>query len=119
MDVRVWRVRPAPARPSWLFIERYIHLARRNPNARVLLTTSLKRSATADVIRRLLSQAAKEVEGNRFSDHFLWTEWDQVVDEWQVETWEAYRDIARLGRKTRYNALTINSTMDNTIARIG
>jgi len=24
-----------------------------------------------------------------------------VVDEWQVATWEDYRDIARLGRKTR------------------
>jgi hypothetical protein len=23
------------------------------------------------------------------------------VDAWQVETWEAYRDVARLGRKTR------------------
>ena len=29
------------------------------------------------------------------------TEWEQVVDAWQLETWEAYRDVARLGRKTR------------------
>jgi superfamily I DNA/RNA helicase len=28
-------------------------------------------------------------------------EWDQVVDPWQLETWETYRDVARLGRKTR------------------
>jgi hypothetical protein len=24
-----------------------------------------------------------------------------VVDAWQLESWEAYRDVARLGRKTR------------------
>ena len=29
------------------------------------------------------------------------TEWEQVVDAWQLETWEAYRDVIRLGRKTR------------------
>jgi superfamily I DNA/RNA helicase len=31
----------------------------------------------------------------------LLTEWEQVVDAWQLRTWEAYRDVARLGRKTR------------------
>ncbi|MCX6917355.1 MAG: DNA helicase, partial [Verrucomicrobia bacterium] len=31
----------------------------------------------------------------------LLTEWEQVVDAWQLETWESYRDVARLGRKTR------------------
>jgi hypothetical protein len=28
-------------------------------------------------------------------------EWDQVVDAWQLESWEGYRDVGRLGRKTR------------------
>jgi superfamily I DNA/RNA helicase len=28
-------------------------------------------------------------------------EWDQIVDGWQLRTWEAYRDVPRLGRKTR------------------
>jgi len=32
---------------------------------------------------------------------FLRTEWEQVVDEWQLESWETYRDVIRLGRKTR------------------
>src|SRR5207247_1989230 len=27
--------------------------------------------------------------------------WSEVVDAWQVGSWEAYRDVARLGRKTR------------------
>jgi superfamily I DNA/RNA helicase len=41
------------------------------------------------------------VEGHRFALHFLVTEWEQVVDAWQLEDWESYRDVARLGRKTR------------------
>jgi hypothetical protein len=32
---------------------------------------------------------------------FLHTEWREVVDAWQLDSWEAYRDVARLGRKTR------------------
>jgi hypothetical protein len=31
----------------------------------------------------------------------LLTEWQQVVDAWQLQSWEGYRDVARLGRKTR------------------
>ena len=55
----------------------------------------------ADEVRELLDQAASEVEGHRFSSTFVWTEWSKVVDAWQLETWEDYRDVARLGRKTR------------------
>ena len=52
-------------------------------------------------VRNLLARAAGEVQGHRFSGNFLWTEWNQVVDAWQLEDWEDYRDVARLGRKTR------------------
>lgn len=45
--------------------------------------------------------ASATVEGHKFSLTFLMTEWDQVVDAWQLKSWEAYRDVARLGRKTR------------------
>lgn len=38
---------------------------------------------------------------HKFSLAFLIAEWEQVVDAWQLETWEAYRDVARLGRKIR------------------
>jgi superfamily I DNA/RNA helicase len=31
----------------------------------------------------------------------LFSEWQQVVDAWQLQTWEDYRDVKRLGRKTR------------------
>jgi superfamily I DNA/RNA helicase len=32
---------------------------------------------------------------------FLRAEWEQVVDAWQLTSWEDYRDVLRLGRKTR------------------
>ncbi|MGB2972404.1 MAG: UvrD-helicase domain-containing protein, partial [Candidatus Competibacter sp.] len=57
--------------------------------------------AGRDVIRQLLDEAAQAVNGHKFGLHFLLTEWEQVVDAWQLETWEGYRDVARLGRKTR------------------
>ena len=52
-------------------------------------------------IKALMSQSAAEVDGHRFSLRFLMTEWEQVVDAWQLDTWEAYRNVPRLGRKTR------------------
>jgi mRNA-degrading endonuclease RelE of RelBE toxin-antitoxin system len=57
--------------------------------------------ASGETIRELLSEAAGAVGGNKFSLHFLRMEWEQVVDAWQLESWEAYRDVVRLGRKTR------------------
>jgi mRNA-degrading endonuclease RelE of RelBE toxin-antitoxin system len=57
--------------------------------------------ASRDVVRGLVQEAARVVGGHKFGVHFLLTEWEQVVDAWQLENWEAYRDVARLGRKTR------------------
>ena len=57
--------------------------------------------ASREVVRELLGEASKAVGGHKFSLHFLLTEWEQVVDAWELETWESYRDVARLGRKTR------------------
>ena len=57
--------------------------------------------ASREVMRELLGEASKAVGGHKFSLQFLLTEWEQVVDAWQLETWESYRDVARLGRKTR------------------
>jgi len=126
-------------------LHRAAHLARTNPNARVLLTTFTDPLASAlqtklkrllgneprlgeridvhsldsiglrlykshvgpaticdrETIRELIQDAAKAVAGHKFSLHFLFMEWEQVADAWQVETWEEYRDVARLGRKTR------------------
>jgi mRNA-degrading endonuclease RelE of RelBE toxin-antitoxin system len=59
------------------------------------------RIASRETIQELLKAAAGAAEGNKFSLHFLMTEWEHVVDAWQLGTWEAYRDVVRLGRKTR------------------
>ena len=126
-------------------LHRAAHLARTNPEARVLLTTFSDTLANAlriklrrlisdqprlgerieihaideisrrlyelnigqpnipsrETIRRLLEEASKSVEEHKFSLHFLVTEWEQVVDAWQLDSWESYRDVMRLGRKTR------------------
>jgi superfamily I DNA/RNA helicase len=52
-------------------------------------------------VRELLKSSSQSVGGHKFSLHFLLTEWEQVVDAWQLASWESYRDVARLGRKTR------------------
>jgi len=57
--------------------------------------------ASQDSVRDLVAEAAKSVEGHRFSVSFLLAEWDDVVDAWQLQTWDDYRSVARLGRKTR------------------
>jgi len=59
------------------------------------------RVASPDEVSALIKEAAGEVPGHKFSQSFLRTEWEQVVDAWQLETWEEYRDVRRLGRKTR------------------
>jgi superfamily I DNA/RNA helicase len=53
------------------------------------------------VLKELVRKAAGVVEGHKFGIHFLLTEWEEVVDAWQLESWEVYRDVVRLGRKTR------------------
>jgi mRNA-degrading endonuclease RelE of RelBE toxin-antitoxin system len=126
-------------------LHRAAHLARANPDARVLLATfsetlanalrtKLKRLigseprlgeridvhsldalgvrlhaahcgpialASREAVRDALRSASAAVEGHKFTLPFLVSEWEQVVDAWQLDDWEAYRDVARLGRKTR------------------
>ena len=57
--------------------------------------------ASREIVRGLVQEAASAVGGHKFGVHFLFTEWEQVVDAWQLESWEGYRDVVRLGRKTR------------------
>jgi UvrD-like helicase C-terminal domain/UvrD/REP helicase N-terminal domain len=126
-------------------LHRAVSLARRHPDARVLLTTFSKALANAlrlrlrtltenepqianriavhpvtgigyelytaafgqpnlappALVESLLREAAAAVEGHRFAPRFLLGEWREVVDAWQLATWDEYRDVARLGRKTR------------------
>ena len=126
-------------------LHRAVHLARSNPDSRVLLTTfsdtlanSLRaklrllidgepiiaerleihaieaigrrlyerrigklKIASVHTIQRLLKDEAAKVGGINFSDQFLMSEWKLIVDAWQLDSWEAYRDVQRLGRRTR------------------
>ena len=126
-------------------LHRAAHLARANPDARILLTTFSETLASAlrtklarligtqprlreridvdaldTVVRRLhdrtlgraevasreamrdiVREAARASVAQKFSLPFLLSEWQEVVDAWQLDSWEAYRDVARLGRKTR------------------
>ncbi len=57
--------------------------------------------ASPEVIRELVLEAASGEPDQRFPPRFLVSEWTDVVDAWQLTSWEAYRDVARLGRRTR------------------
>lgn len=126
-------------------LHRAAHVARTNPDARVLLATfsdTLARALHAR-LRRLLSpeprladridvdsldavalrlhrahhgrvkvagraevreilQSALAAAGeHKFSLRFVLGEWNNVVDEWHVTTWDGYRDAPRLGRRAR------------------
>lgn len=50
-----------------------------------------------DAIRAIASTE----DGLTVSARFALDEWENVADAWQLTTWEAYRDVKRLGRKTR------------------
>jgi superfamily I DNA/RNA helicase len=57
--------------------------------------------APPSLIDALLRQAAADAQGHRFTPRFLAGEWREVVDAWQIKRWEDYRNVPRLGRKTR------------------
>jgi len=126
-------------------LHRAVFLARRHPDARILLTTfsgtlasalrtklrrlvgndpgvadriavhpilglgeamfaeryGVPQIATADDTRACLEEACETVGARGFSPAFLVSEWTDIVDAWQIRDWPAYRDVPRLGRKTR------------------
>jgi hypothetical protein len=57
--------------------------------------------ASSSTVQEAITRAAANAPAHKFTQRFLFAEWDEVVDAWQLETWEAYRDVPRLGRKTR------------------
>lgn len=52
-------------------------------------------------IKACIQDASNQIATHKFTQHFLYSEWEQIVDAWQLTTWESYRDVTRLGRKTR------------------
>ena len=68
------------------------------------------RLATPAQVREAASVALAQVKAasdgallTRFNLNFVLGEWTDVVDAWQLQSWDDYRDVKRLGRKTRLN----------------
>lgn len=61
----------------------------------------LAKIASRTTIQQLMTDATKANPSLKFSLTFLLSEWGDLVDAWQLESWESYRDVKRLGRKTR------------------
>ncbi len=60
-----------------------------------------KRLLNRDELFKLVAGYTDSIEGIRYSKAFVFEEWLQVVNARQITTWEEYRDVRRLGRKTR------------------
>jgi mRNA-degrading endonuclease RelE of RelBE toxin-antitoxin system len=56
---------------------------------------------TPALMGTVLRDAAKADPSLKFGQRFLLGEWNDVVDAWQLKTLDAYKDVKRLGRKTR------------------
>ena len=56
---------------------------------------------TPSMLAAIIRAASQQVADHKFADRFLEAEWTEVVDAWQLDSWESYRDVPRLGRKTR------------------
>lgn len=50
---------------------------------------------------QMLRSAAESAPDLKVSEAFLVAEWQHVVDDWSLGSWETYRDVPRLGRRSR------------------
>jgi hypothetical protein len=57
--------------------------------------------ASVSQLQSFFKTACEYLEIDDFSIGFLMAEWEHVVDAWQLKSWGDYRDVKRLGRKTR------------------
>ena len=56
---------------------------------------------TDDDLAAILQDASEKIGNHKFTKNFIATEWREIVDTWQLKSWDEYRDVSRLGRKTR------------------
>lgn len=59
------------------------------------------RAASEAQVRAALETASQELDQDAFTTRFLVSEWNTVVDAWQIDSLDSYRDVPRLGRKNR------------------
>jgi mRNA-degrading endonuclease RelE of RelBE toxin-antitoxin system len=60
--------------------------------------------ASPELIQQFLADAVTGT-AQKFSPSFLLSEWEEIVDARQIKDWESYRDVKRLGRKTRLSEI--------------
>ncbi len=74
-----------------------------NDAARKLYTANFSKPQliSGKELTPVIEKITAATDGIKFSVPFLLSEWEQVIDMWQLKSWEEYRDIKRLGRKTR------------------
>lgn len=53
------------------------------------------------IAERAVIEAMLRGQETKYSLQFLMAEWEHIVDAWQLRSWESYRDVNRLGRRTR------------------
>ena len=56
--------------------------------------------ASPDTVGELIEESASAGDPN-FALTFVVSEWERVIDAWQLSTWEDYRDVRRIGRYRR------------------
>lgn len=57
-------------------------------------------AAEDEEVREIIAEVLTQ-SGAGFSPSFVWSEWKFVLDAWQVESVDAYREVPRVGRRTR------------------
>jgi superfamily I DNA/RNA helicase/mRNA-degrading endonuclease RelE of RelBE toxin-antitoxin system len=65
------------------------------------VTGKTLRLVSRQALLELLQDAAASVPDLRISRPLIVSEWDHVVDACAVSSWDEYRDVPRLGRRTR------------------
>ncbi len=58
-------------------------------------------TAKAQAVRSQLAKAAVDLDVTEVTSQFLHSEWDNVIDAWQIDSLEGYAEVPRIGRKSR------------------
>jgi mRNA-degrading endonuclease RelE of RelBE toxin-antitoxin system len=54
-----------------------------------------------EALAAIVAKSSGALTGHTYSVPFLLSEWTDVVEAWGLESWEDYKNVTRLGRKTR------------------
>jgi len=56
---------------------------------------------SSELLNKYIKEAMNQFNEQKFSHAFLVSEFEQVIDAWQLKSLEEYKEVKRLGRKTR------------------